>query len=85
MPTDLLCTLLAHVVEVQGVNTGNASFKDKPVVLLEYFLKYVSLTRLYLFIRFNIFWAFLLYTSSCEGMDGSFAEISFMRFSPPPY
>lgn len=84
MPTEVLCALLAHVVEVKGLNTSNTNFSYKPVIL-EYFLKCVSFTGLYLFLRFNVFWPFSLCTLSCKGVDGSFAEDSCMRFPPPPH
>lgn len=34
MPTEVLCALLTHVVEVKGLNTSNTNFRHKPVVLL---------------------------------------------------
>jgi len=39
MPTEVLCVLLAHVVEVQGLNTSSTNFRYKLVILLEYFVK----------------------------------------------
>lgn len=35
MPVGVLCALLAHVVEVKGLNTSNTNFSYKPIVLPE--------------------------------------------------
>lgn len=85
MPTEVLCALLAHAVEVKGLNTGSTNFRSNSVVLLEYFLKCFFCRTIYLLVLTYLGHFHYVYPHVEGCVDGSFAEDGYMRFLPPAH